>query len=569
MRRLVLFLSLVAFSFCIFAEKEIPHLLRQGTATRFIVDGKPFLIIAGELGNSSASSINDIERIFPKLQQAGLNTVLVPAYWDLLEPKEGTFDFTLTDKAIMEARKNNLRIVFLWFGAWKNSMSCYAPEWFKTDFKKYPRAHAKNGEPLEIASAFSDNVFQADNRAFSEFMKHIAQIDGNDRTVIMVQIENEIGMLEGPRDYSEIANKLYDSEVPSTLVDFLKKNEQSLHPDMLKKWKENGSKTRGKWIEVFGNDIYSEEMFTAWNYARYVEKMAKTARSIYSIPLYVNAAMNSRNRKPGEYPSGGPLAHLIDIWHCAAPSIDFLSPDLYDLNFQELVSRYKRINNPLFIPEIRLEDNDGVRAFFVYGEYDAMGFSPFSIEDISESDHPSLIKAYSKLKELSPLILKMQGQGKMNGLLFNHENKERILFTDEYKLICRHYYTLPWDPRATDGTKWPEGGGVIIRLSKNEFVIAGSGIVVTFERKESASIMDNKNIGEDGFVQSGGNQLNKNQWGNQSKVGIVAVDEVHVLPDCTLKYVRRLNGDQDHQGRHVRIPIGDFSILYVKLYEFK
>lgn len=115
----------------------------------------------------------------------------------------------------------------------------------------------------------------------------------------MVQIENENWYVEGPRDYSEIANKLYDSEVPSTLVDFFEKNEQSLHPDMLKKWKENGSKTRGKWIEVFGNDIYSEEMFTAWNYARYVEKMAKTARSIYSIPLYVNAAMNSRNRKPG------------------------------------------------------------------------------------------------------------------------------------------------------------------------------------------------------------------------------------------------------------------------------
>lgn len=179
------------------AVAQKSFLQSQCTATQLIVDGKPFLILGGELGNSSASSVQDIERIFPKLQRMGLNTVLVPAYWDLTEPTEGHFDFTLTDKVLQQARRNNLKVVFLWFGAWKNSMSCYAPLWFKENHKKYPRAYTQTGKPLEIASAFSENVYQADNRAFSAWLQHIAAIDKEEGTVIMVQIENEIGMLEG------------------------------------------------------------------------------------------------------------------------------------------------------------------------------------------------------------------------------------------------------------------------------------------------------------------------------------------------------------------------------------
>ena len=233
------------------AQQKLPYLQKQGSATQLVVDGNPFLIIGGELGNSSASSIEDIERIFPKLQRMGLNTVLVPAYWDLTEPMEGTFDFTLTDKVIQQARANDLKVVFLWFGAWKNSMSCYAPLWFKKDYKKYPRAYTKAGKPLEIASSFSENVFQADSKAFSEWMKHIANID-KEGTVVMVQIENEIGMLEDARDYSKEADKLFNAPVPPLFIDYLQKNKKQLHPEMLAKWESQGFKKKGTWQEVFG-----------------------------------------------------------------------------------------------------------------------------------------------------------------------------------------------------------------------------------------------------------------------------------------------------------------------------
>ena len=450
-------------------------------------------------------------------------------------------------------------------------MSCYAPLWFKENYKKYPRAYTQKGKPLEIASAFSENVFQADNRAFSGWMEHVAAIDKEEGTVVMIQIENEIGMLEDARDYSKEANALFNAPVPSELMSYLQKNKKTLHPQMLEKWESQGSKKQGTWQEVFGADIYTDELFMAWHYARYVERMAQSARSIYNIPLYVNAAMNSRNRKPGEYPSAGPLAHLIDIWHCGAPSIDLLAPDLYDNGFTDWVAKYKLHNNPLFIPEIKLTDNNGVRAFYIFGEHDAIGISPFSIEGGSDSPNSPLVKSYRTLKEFMPLLAKYQGKDAMKGLLFDQENKERIVYQDDLKITCRHFFTLPWDARATDGSVWPEGGGVLLRLAPNEYIVAGSGIVIEFE-KVTENQVKVQALGEDGFAQAGGKGdkviSDKVMW-KGARCGIGSVDEVKVNEDGTLSYIRRLNGDQDHQGRHVRISVGDFQILHVKLYEYK
>lgn len=569
MKKLILFLILN----CLAIEYIIGQnsfLQKQGTATQLVVHGMPFLILGGELGNSSAACPQDIERIFPKLKKMGLNTVLVPVYWDLTEPVEGQFDFTLTDKALQQARENDLKIIFLWFGAWKNSMSCYAPLWFKENHKKYPRAYTQSGKPLEIASAFSEAVYEADHHAFSQWMQHIATVDKEEGTVIMIQIENEIGMLEDARDYSREANKIFNAPVPAEFMTYLQKNKKALHPQMLKKWESQGCKKQGNWQEVFGADIYTDEIFMAWHYAKYVEGLAQTARSIYNIPLYVNAAMNSRGRKPGEYPSAGPLAHLIDVWHCGAPSIDILAPDLYDNGFTDWVAQYKLHNNPLFIPEIRLTDNNSVRAFYIFGEHDAIGISPFSIEDGSDSPNSPLVQSYAKLTELMPLLTKYQGKGLMKGLLFDSENKERIIADDDLTITARHFFTLPWDSRATNGSIWPEGGGILLKLSKNEYIVAGSGIVLEFAKtSEKQTIEKQKQLGEDGFALRNDQIKTKHDKFKGMRCGIGYVDEVKVDKDGKLHYVRRLNGDQDHQGRHVRISVGDFKILHVQLYEYQ
>ena len=539
---------------------------KQGSATQLYVDGKPFVILGGELGNSSASSPADIARIFPKLQRMNLNTVLVPVYWDMVEPVEGDFDFSLIDTTLEEARRCGLKVVFLWFGAWKNSMSCYAPSWFKSDYKKYPRAYTSEGKPLEIASAFSENVYQADSRAFKAWLSHLADVD-KDGTVLMVQIENEIGMLEDARDYSAAAQREYDKGVPSQLIAFLEKNKKSLHPQLLERWRDNGMKRAGSWREVFGDDIYSDEYFMAWNYAAYVERLAREARDILGRPLYVNAAMNSRGRKPGEYPSAGPLAHLKDIWHAAAPTVDILSPDLYDKGFTDWVAQYHTSDNPLFIPEIRRFDGNAAQAYYVIGEHDAIGISPFSIENGSDSPQSTPVRGYAALRDLMPLLVKYQGKGVMNGFYFDNDSTERILRHDGLKITANHYFTLPWDPRATDGSEWMPVGGVIIRLAPDEYIIAGTGIVVKFENETESSVK--RNLGEDGFLNAGSDRNAAPSWGGGMRAGLASVDEVAVNPDGTLRFLRRYNGDETHQGRHVRIGVDDFQVLHVKLYQYK
>ena len=543
-------LSFLALLCCINIQAGV-KLQKQGSATQLVVNDKPMLLLAGELSNSAATSPADIRKALKQMKNSGVNSVFVPAYWEFVEPDEGKYDFTLVDSVITTARKHDLKIVFLWFGAWKNSMSCYAPLWVKENTKRFPRSLTENSKPLEICTAFSDNLLQADKRAFSELMKHIKAVDSQENTVIMMQVENEIGMLESARDHSPLAEKAYRQPVPASLLKALK----------LKK--------KGTWAEVFGTDRYADEKFQAYYYAKYVEQLASAGKAIYNIPMYVNAAMNSRGRKPGEYPSAGPLAHLIDIWKCGAPSIDIFAPDIYDTGYKGWVEKYKRADNPFFTPEVKCDINSGVKAYYTFGETDAISFSPFALDEANYKVKNSLRRSYKVINQLSPLLLQHQGKGKNWGLLFDQEDKERIIEDGDITMTCRHFFTLPWDPRATDGSKWPEGGGLIVKLAKNEYIIAGNGIVVVFQSKTEKAQAEEKKLGEDGFVDNGGTETKKQATTFKGKrIGIGYIDQVEVDKNGKLQFIRRDNGDQDHQGRHARISCGDNKILHIKLYEY-
>ena len=509
------------------------------------LSGLPYPILGGELSNSAATSVEDIDEVMPRMRALGLNTVLVPAYWELMEPVEGQFDFTLIDRTIDVARREQLHVVFLWFGAWKNSMSCHTPAWFKQDTKRFPRAMTAEGKQMEIASCFSDNVLQADLKAFSALMQHIREKDPQREVVVMMQIENEIGMLESARDHSPLAEKAYKKE---------------------------------RWAERYGTDEYADEKFMALSYARYVEHLAKVAREKHDMPLYVNAAMNSRGRRPGEYPSAGPLAHLIDFWHEGAPSIDLLAPDIYDTGFKSWCAQYAmplrpqdggKVKNRLFIPESRCCENSGVRALYAFGEHQALGFSPFAVDQASEKETESVTQAYGLLKQLSNgkwLNSKMSW-----GLLFDQNDHERIIHDDNVVMTCRHYFTLPWDPRATDGSTWPEGGAMLIRLGKFDYLLAGSGVVIDFKTPTEKQQEQQKTLGEDGFAEAGGEGSKFKVQGlkfNGKRLGILSVDEIAIDATGTMQYLRRHNGDQTHQGRHARIGVGEWKILHIKLYEY-
>jgi beta-galactosidase GanA len=499
--------------------QPIPQLRTEGDARQLIVNDRPLLILGGELANSSSSSVDYMRPIWPRLKQLNLNTVLVPVSWELIEPQEGRFDFSVPDGMLEGARRNGLHIVILWFGSWKNSMSSYVPAWVKRDERRFPRAQAADGRTLEMLTPLAAANAAADARAFAAFMRHLRQVDPQ-RTVLMVQVENEIGMIPSARDHSALADAALAKGVPSALL-------PKGHPS-------------GTWAQVFGRD--GDERFMAWNYARYVERVAAAGKAEYPLPMYVNAALVRPGAQPGQYPSAGPLPHLFDIWRLGAPSIDMLAPDIYFPNFVEWASKYQIAGNPLFVPEANRagQEEAPANAFFAFGALDAIGFSPFSIDSISPEGQP-LGQAYRMLDGISPLILSAQAHGTIRGF------RPPVAFdgtVDEapatarlggYRLIVA--FVDPWTPR--DKQNIAAHGGLAIQLAPDEFLFAGSGITVTFAAADGA--------GHAGIESAWEGRFEQGQW----------------------KPGRLLNGDETHQGRHVRLPPGNFSIQRVRLYRYR
>lgn len=294
------------------AEPSSPHLEKRGASTQLVVDNEPYLILGGELTNSASSDPSYMEPVWPKLKAMGLNTVLTPVSWQQIEPQQGKFDFSVIDRIIDDARRSNLRLVLLWFGSWKNSMSCYAPSWVKRDDQTYPRAMLPDGTGTEILSALSQTNVRADAAAFRALMAHIKQTDQHEHTVLMVQVENEIGMLPVAREHGPIADAAYNAEVPAALMRYLKTHKATLRPQLKEAWERAGARDHGNWPAVFGPGQDSEEIFTAWYDAQYANEVAIAGRAAYDLPMYANVALNRPGKSPGEYPSGGPLPHLIE-----------------------------------------------------------------------------------------------------------------------------------------------------------------------------------------------------------------------------------------------------------------
>jgi beta-galactosidase GanA len=510
----------------------IPHLRQQGTARQLIVDGKPFLVLGGEVGNSSSSSLEYMRPIWPKLVSLNLNTVLVPVYWELIEPTEGTFDFSLVDGLIQDARQHRLRLVPLWFASWKNSMSCYAPAWVKTNQQRFPRAEDRAGRGLEILSPFSQENMEADARAFAAFMRHLRDVDSRDHTVIMVQVENEIGMIPDSRDRSAMADKLFNQPAPPELMSYLEQRKDALIPEFRAVWAAAGFKTRGAWEEVFGPGPAADEIFMAWHFARYVNRVVERGKAEYRLPMFVNAALIRPGHQPGQYPSAGPLPHLLDVWRAGAPQIDFLSPDIYFANFAEWCRKYHRSGNPLFIPEAVLGPPSAVNVLYATGQHDAIGFSPFSIESLPNPEEAPLARSYAMLAQLAPLILEHQGKGAMAGVL--PEGPEQR--APQQVRLGGYTLNITYERPSPDALS----GGLMIAVGPDEFVVAGTGLVITFEANAPGGPI----------------------------VGLLSVQEGKYV-DGQWVPGRWLNGDQTHQGRHVRLVPGKFDIQRVKLYRYR
>ncbi len=500
------------------AARSIPKIEKTGSSFRFVVDGNPYLMLSGQVHNSSNSNPDDLGKALDVLASWHANTAEVPLYWEAIEPQPGQFDFRSVDVAIEAARKRELRLVFLWFGTWKNGESHYTPEWVKRDKHKYVRVVGSRGEETEIISTLCHAAMEADSHAFAAVMQHIKSIDETERTVLMMQVENEPGLFGTDRDYSEAANHLYDAPVPKELLSYLEAHRQQLSTPMAEVWSK--SPKSGSWKQVFGE--LAPESFSAWLVSNYVNAVATAGKHEYPLPMYVNVWLIEGVERAGRWPSGGATVDALDIWKAAAPSIDILAPDIYYPKFYDVAAQYTRPDNPLFVPETNFNPYFVGFAYTTFGSFNGIGFSPFGIDDVQKGGTGAAIGAafqdtYSVLRPLLPLISRYQYTGKLHPILQGLGNgedwKESIRVGNG--LAANIDFTAAFDPAKGRAC------GMIIELGPDDFVVMGTGFDVTF-REIEGPLRDAQLISiEEGTFQG-------EQW----------------MPS------RRLNGDE----RHVSLP---------------
>lgn len=423
--------------------------------------------------------------------------------------------------------------------------STYVPRWVKTNPERFPRAmlRTQRGRKItEVLSIFHDEIVQADARAFRKLMQHIKEIDEEHATIIMVQVENEVGLLGDSRDGSLDADKQFARPVPQDLIEMLNRDRNQLHPSLIKNLGPFAGESGLSWFETFGDAPSTDELFMAYHYARYVNSVACAGREEYPLPLFTNVWQNYVDEDadtsqpvvvgggglPGDYPSGGGVVSVLDIWHHFAPSLDFIAPDLYLNDYNAVCAKYRHRGQPLFIPEQRRDAYGARRIWSAYGTYHALCASPFAIDTLPLSD-TVWTTHFGLLKQVSEYILAARETGRVTlGFFFDE-------FNGDAEVLVRTIGTwrLSIERAFVFGAPSP-GYGMIIQLTEARFLLVGEGYQVTFDN-------------ESGFT------------------GILSFTEKMSNGLGGLKDGRTLNGDETRSGQCAIMPsespdYGEFPI---------
>jgi beta-galactosidase GanA len=483
MLKTLLVISTVALSAitsaAVAAPQPIPQLLNRDGHFALMVDGAPYLMLGAQVNNSSAWPAM-LPKVWPAIADVHANTMEIPIAWEQIEPIEGTFDFSFLDQLLKESREHNVRLVLLWFGSWKNNGPNYTPEWVKLDNKRFPRVINAKGEQRNSLSPHFQATLDADRKAFVQFMRHLKSVD-QERTVIMVQVQNETGTYGAIRDYSPTAQKQFDSAVPATLVKAMKRKP-------------------GTWKEVF--DKNADEFFHAWYIGRFVDQVAAAGKAEYALPMYVNAALRDpfKYQDPFTYSSGGPTWNVLDVWKAAAPSIDVLAPDIYMreyASYTKTLEQYARPDNALFVPEMGNNPEYARYLFEVVGR-GGIGFSPFGIDYTGYVNFPlgapkidpSTIEPFSLTYELfAPMareIAALNLAGKVWGAAEPPDTHEQHLNLGKWQAVLS-YGRAQFGMDPPKGNPTPSGGALIAEVAPNEYLVTGYHVRVNFDHAGSSS----------------------------------------------------------------------------------
>ncbi|HHV09868.1 MAG TPA: DUF5597 domain-containing protein [Clostridiales bacterium] len=449
---------------------NIPEIRKFNGIDTLYVHDEPFLILGGEIHNSSASSLEFMEaEVWPNLKGLNMNTVILPIYWELVEAVEGVFDYILLDGIIDQARRNRMHLVLLWFGLWKNGESSYVPGWMKRDSQTYFRARKVDGEAINTISPLCQAAVEKDANALAHIMAHLKAVDGEENTVIAIQVENEMGLLGADRDYSAEGEKCFADQVPAEV-----EKEFSVH---------------GSWKECFGYG--AGEYFMAYYYAKAVERITGAAQKEYNLPCYVNAWLKQYPWYLGSYPCGGPVASMKRMWRLMAPSLFCLAPDIYVPYVPRVMEEYAEGGNPLLIPEVRKDAITSSYALYAFGKYNALGYSPFAVEELSmapetinkppmevmlalnidpsafdiEGSKEYLSRVYGVMEDIKPLYFKYRHTPALKSFVKKSETDcgELIQFA-EYDFLVSYNPKQPHKPLAA---------GMIYEVGENSFYVIG------------------------------------------------------------------------------------------------
>ncbi len=492
---------------------QSPHLEKRGDVTQLIVEGRPWLVLGCELGNSTSSSREYLAPYWQQLKESGVNTVLAVVSWEQTEPVEGQFDFTVVDNLIADARSNGMKLALLWFGSWKNGITSYTPTWVKCDTQRFPLAQTPEGKSLPILTTLGEETCKADAKAFAAMMSHLKKVDAQQHTVVMIQMENEVGLHGHPRDYCPLAEKAYKEQVPKELIEWLKTHKKELLLETSSAWETNGFKETGTWEEVFGPADRAAEIFMAWHYASYMERITEAGKKEYDLPTFVNAwIVQPEDTRPGNYPSGGPQAQNHDIWRAAAPHIDILSPDIYLNDFPTVLSLYSRSSNPVFIPESRSGQNGAANAAYAIGAMGAIGYSPFGFERNCADDMNKPFRLfYQKTGRIAPQILEAQAKGRIGALWLKGAEPTRVKDTISLggvnivgELISSGMRN-GGAPQLTGGTYDPEAVGyaIVIQQEDESYLFLGSNVRITFLPPDGKGIIGLAKVTEGDYNDQG------------------------------------------------------------------